>query len=129
MANLQKIAYVYWLDENGKRVKAGTPGARKHTEESTKYYAVWREGKRHRKVPLCADKEAAQALMTDLMRTKDRVKARLVDPRQHHYDRPLAAHLDEFLPVMRSKGKSEKNKDRKESILRAFCGNLRTLPD
>jgi integrase len=129
MASLQKITYVFWLDKDGRRVKRGTPGARKRVEESTKYYACWREGKRQRRVPLCADKDAAQAMLTDLMRTKDRVKAWLIDLRQHHYDRPAREHLDEFLPVMRAKGKSEKDKDRKETILRAFVGRLRSLTD
>jgi integrase len=128
MAHLQKITYVSWW-VNGKRVKAGTPGAVKRVDESEKWYAYWREGKRQRKVPLCADKDAAQVMMADLMRTKDRVKARLIDPRQHHYDRKAAEHLEEFLPVMRAKGKSEKDKERKETILRAFVGRLRSLTD
>jgi integrase len=68
-------------------------------------------------------------MMTDLMRSKDRVKARLVDPRQHHYDRPAKEHLEDFLLVMRAKGKSGKDKDRKEAILRAFAQNLRSLAD
>src|SRR4051794_32627034 len=119
MASLQKISYVFWLDADGKRVKAGASGARKHVQESTKWYACWREGKRQRRVPLCTDKDAAQAMMTDLLRTKDRVKARLIAPRQHHHDRKASEHLDEFLPVMRARGKSEKDKERKEAILRA----------
>lgn len=129
MPSLQKIQYVFWHDSEGKRVPAGTPGAKKHIEESSKWYACWREGKRQKRVPLCTDKDAAQAMMTDLMRTKDRVKARLVDPRQEHNDRNLIEHLEEFLPVMRAKGKSEKDKSRKESILRGFAANLKTLPE
>lgn len=129
MASLQKLTYVSWHDESGKRVKPGTPGATKRVSESPKYYACWREGKRLKKVPLCTDKTAAQAMMADLMRTKDRVKARLIDPRQHHYDRPLREHLDDFLPVMRAKGKSDHDKDRKEAILRAFAGGVKTLPE
>ena len=68
-------------------------------------------------------------MFADLMRTKDRVKARLIDPRQHHYDRRLADHLDEFLPVMRTRGKSDQDKLRKEAILLAFAAGLKTLPE
>ena len=89
MASLQKITFIFWHDAEGKRVPAGTPGAKKHVEESSKWYACWREGKRQRRVPLCTDKEAAQAMMTDLMRTKDRAKAGLIDPRHVHEDRNL----------------------------------------
>jgi integrase len=128
MATLIKITYTEWYAE-GKRCSAGTPGAEKRVRESEKWYAYWREGKKQIKVPLCADKTAAQAMMADLLRTKDREKAKVIDPRQRHYDRKIGEHLDEFLPVMRAKGKSEKDKDRKEAILRAFVGGLKSLTD
>lgn len=129
MASLQKITFVFWHDADGKRVPRSTPGAKRHVQESTKWYACWREGKKQVRVPLCSDKEAARAMMTDLLRTKDRVKAKLIDPRQHHRDRPTREHLEEFLAVMRDKGKSEKDKARKESILRAFAAGVKTLPE
>ena len=112
MANLQKITYVEWHTAEGKRCSPGTPGAKKVIRESTKWYAYWREGKKQFKVPLCTDKTAAQAMMADLLRTKDRDKARLTDPRQKHYDRKIAEHLEEFLPVMQDGGKSDKDKER-----------------
>ena len=59
----------------GKQVPSGhARGARRHVEESTKWYAYWREGKKQIKVPLFTDKDAAQAMMTDLLRTKDRAE-------------------------------------------------------
>ena len=78
---------------------------------------------------LCTDKTAAQAMLADLLRTKDRAKAGLIDPRQKHLDRKAVEHLGEFLPVMRAKGKSEKDKDRKEAILRAFAFTPRSLSE
>ncbi len=128
MATLIKITYVEWYAEN-KRCSPGTPGAEKRVRESEKWYAYWREGTKQVKVPLCADKTAAQAMMADLLRTRDRGKAKIIDPRQRHYDRKIGEHLDEFVPVMRAKGKSEKDKDRKEAILRAFVADLRSLTD
>ena len=72
MANLQKITYTEWHTAEGKRCSPETPGATKVIRESTKWYAYWREGKRQFKVPLCTDKTAAQAMLADLLRTKDR---------------------------------------------------------
>lgn len=129
MANLQKITYVEWHTAEGKRCSPGTPGAKKVIRESTKWYAFWREGKRQIKVPLCTDKTAAQAMMADLLRTKDREKAKIIDPRQKHYDRKILEHLEEFLTVMRTRGKSEKDKERKEYILRAFVADLKSIQD
>src|ERR1700722_10913976 len=98
MPSLEKLTYTEgWLNDRG--VPAGTPGAEKRTRESSKWYARWRDGKREHKVPVATDKSAVQAMMADLMRTKDRVKARLIAPRQHHNDRPLREPLDEFIPV------------------------------
>ena len=128
MASLIKITYTEWYAE-GTRCAAGTPGAKKRTRESEKWYAYWRDGKRQFKVPLCTDKTAAQAMMADLLRTKDRDKAGLTDPRQKHVDRKIAEHLDEFLPVMREGGKSDKDKGRKETILRAFVADMKSLSD
>lgn len=110
MASLQKITYVYWLDAEGRRVKKGTPGARKHVEESRKWYACWKEGKRQHRVPLCTDKSAAQAMMTDLLRTGERTRARLVDPFQPHLDRPAAEHVEEYLESVTATGKVKPGK-------------------
>ena len=53
----------------------------------------------------------------------------MTDPRKEHLDRPALEHLDEFLPIMRSRGKSEKDKGRKEAILRAFAETIKILAD
>lgn len=128
MATLIKITYTEWYAD-GKRCSAGTPGAEKRMRESEKWYAYWREGKQQFKVPLCTDKTAAQAMMADLLRTKDRDRAGLTDPRQKHKDRKISEHLDEFLPVMLEGGKSDKDKGRKGAILRAFVADLKSLTD
>jgi integrase len=57
----------------------------------------------------------------------ERGEAEMTDPRKEHKERTALEHLEEFLPVMRASGKSEKDKDRKEAILRAFAGKLGTL--
>lgn len=53
----------------------------------------------------------------------------MTDPRKEHRDRDALAHLEEFLPVMRAKGKSGKDKGRKEAVLRAFVAGKRSLAD
>ena len=110
MANLQKVSYVYWIDGSGKRVKRGTPGAKKHTEQSTKWYGCWKEGSRSVRVPLCADKSAAQVMLADILRTGDRTKARMVDPFQPHLDRATPEHVDDYLESITSSGKVKPGK-------------------
>ncbi len=114
---------------NGKRVKPGTPGAVKVNEESPHWYAYRREGKRQVKVRLYTDKAASLTKLGKMNTALERGQAGMTDPRKGHLERAALEHLEEFLPVMRGKGKSEKDKDRKEAILRAFVGKLRTLSD
>jgi integrase len=112
----------------GKRhVKPGTPGAEKVNEESRHWYAYRRVGKRQIKVRLFTDKAASLTELAKMNTALERGEAGMTDPRKEHLDRAAAGHLDEFLPVMRAKGKSEKDKDRKEAVLRAFVGTLGPL--
>jgi integrase len=114
---------------NGSRVSPDTPGAEKVKEESSHWYAYRREGKKQIKVKLFTDKAASQSKMAKLNTALERGEAEMTDPRKDQLVRKAIEHLEEFLPVMRAKGKSEKDKDRKEAILRAFAGNLVTLTD
>lgn len=123
MANMQKITYTYWTDRNGKRVKAGTKGAKKVTEESAKWYAVWREGGRHVKRPLSTDKESSQAMMADLLRAKARGEAGLVDPYKEHLDRAVTDHIEDYLAVVTSNSRSVEYHREMRRILTHFVDN------
>jgi integrase len=112
-----------------KQVPPGTPGAIKVTEESRHWYAYRREGNKQIKVRLFTDKAASLSKLAKMNTSLERGQAEMVDPRKEHLERSALEHLEEFLPVMRSKGKSEKDKNRKEAILRAFVGRLRSLSD
>jgi hypothetical protein len=112
-----------------KHVKPGTPGAEKVVEESRQWYAYRRDGKKQIKVKLYSDKAASLTQMAKMNTALERGQAGMTDPRKEHLDRKAIEHLEEFLHVMRAKGKSEKDKDRKESILRAFVGKLHKLSD
>jgi len=108
MASIQKITYVYWVDREGRRVQRGTRGAKKVTEESAKWYGCWKEGSRQHRVPLATDKSSSQAMMTDLLRTKDRVKAGLVDP--FDLNKPIEPHINDYLVSIVASGKVKKGK-------------------
>lgn len=112
-----------------KHVKPGTPGAKKVTEESRHWYAYRREGKQQIKVRLFTDKAASLTELAKMNTALERGQSGMTDLRKVHLERKAVEHLDEFLPVMRAKGKSEKDKDRKEAILRAFAGTLHSLSE
>lgn len=96
MASLQKIVYTYWkLD--GRRVPAGTPGAVKVREESSKWYMVWWEEKKLQKTALSTDRDVAQAMMGDRLRKRELGRGQMVDPRHHHLERPILEHLEDYL--------------------------------
>src|SRR5262249_44799853 len=110
-----------------KQVPPGTPGAVKVAVESRHWYAYRRDGKKQIKVRLFTDKAASLARLAKLNTALERGQAEMTDPRKEHLERKAADHLEEFLPVMRARGKSEKDKARKEAILRAFAATLGAL--
>lgn len=130
MAALSKIAYTYWMLD-GKRVPTGTPGAVKAQEESRKWYGVWREGKKLRKVPLSTDRDVAQAMLGDLLRNRELGKANMVDPRKHHLERPVNEHVAEYLAHIRMEGRSDKYMSEKARILKVILSSceIETLSD
>jgi len=133
MASLQKIAYIRWIDKQGRRVPQGTPGAVKVREKSSKWYGCWKEGKKQFRVPLATDKGASQAMLTDLMRNKERGRAGLIDPYRDKLDRPIGEHLEEYLVSIRQSGKvsSEKYFIEKRRILSVIfdSAGMKTLAD
>ena len=110
-----------------KQVPPGTPGAEKVSEESRHWYAYRRDGKKQIKVKLFTDKKASESKMAKMNTALERGAAEMTDPRKVHLERLATEHLDEFLPVMRAKGKSDKDKDRKEAVLRAFVATLQKM--
>src|SRR5262249_8267904 len=84
-----------------------TTGARRRT---SKWYGqdVDAEGIR-RRVPLASNKEAARAMLAELVRQVERGRAGLLDPFHEHHARPLADHLADFEAALRAKGGTEAN--------------------
>ncbi|OAI45932.1 hypothetical protein AYO44_12300 [Planctomycetaceae bacterium SCGC AG-212-F19] len=120
MAWLQKKVITRYLDRSGNRVTKNTKGARRVSEESDKWYGCWKEGKRKVMIPLATDKTAAQTLLADLLRKKERGEARLLDPFKEHLDRPLSEHIGNYLAVVRTTTRSEQYHQESARVLSLF---------
>ena len=94
IAHLTRIHQVRYLDRNGRRVPKGTKGARKVKEKSAKWYGCGIPGRGKRPVPLATDKEAAQRMLSDLVRSAERGEAKMLD--RTAAARLLSEHLDDF---------------------------------
>src|SRR5262249_16474691 len=94
MASLFKV-WVTRKGEDGKKIR----------ERSAKYYGQFKdaEGRTVRK-PLCEDKTASQAMLTELIRKANLVRSGLVDKYDDERQRPLAEHLKEFEASVAGKG-------------------------
>jgi hypothetical protein len=78
MAHLVKQMKTYHVRPDGKRCPKDAAGAKKVTEESSKWYAAgvpgWPKGNR---VPLATRKEVAQRMLADLMAAAERGQANM----------------------------------------------------
>jgi site-specific recombinase XerD len=76
--------------------------------KSKKWWGQYKDAHgRLKRVPLAVDKQAAQAMLTQIVQRVEREKAGLVDPTEEQRKRPLADHLREFQSYLRNKGVSE----------------------
>jgi integrase len=109
VANLFKPTVVRYLDKSGKAVPKGTIGAKKSRQKSAKWYGQFVDhlGIRQR-VPLCENKTAAGAMLSELVRKAEMAKAGLTSPFEEHARKLLSQHIDDFETVLRSKGNTEK---------------------
>jgi integrase/recombinase XerD len=57
-----------------------------------------------RRVPLAADKAAAQAMLTELVRKAELRASGVVDRYDEHRKRPITGHLDDFVKYLNGKG-------------------------
>jgi integrase len=63
---------------------------------------------RLRRHPLAEDKKAAQAMLNELVRREERIKAGLVDPTDAQRQRPLKEHLAEYRRYLENRGVTPK---------------------
>lgn len=128
-----KLKRSYWVDANGRRVKSATPGAIRKEWVNETYYIQYRErkGGAQRYVAAHRDKRSSEAKMSRLVTGLERGQEGLDDPFQKHRERRATEHLEEFLPVLRQKARSEHYISETERILRKFLerAKVRRLGD
>ncbi len=86
--------------KTGKRVGA----------KSKKWWGRYRAADgREKRVPLAADKTAAQAMLNDLLRKIDREKSGIEDPFEKRRKRLLKQHIEDWKVYLLNKGNTEKH--------------------
>ena len=113
MAHLVKQKKTYHVGPDGKRCPKDAPGAKKVTEESSKWYAAgvpgWPKGKR---VPLATRKEVAQRMLADLVANAERGQAHMpaADLNRAKLPELLAGYEEDLRHGLASKTRSAKRR-------------------
>ena len=119
MASLFKQTYTSTDKKTGQRVR----------RKSKKWYGQYTDERgRTRRVALCTDKSAAQAMLTERVRKAQRIRAGLSDPCESQLERPLKEHIDEFERHLRLKDSSDVHINQSIRQIRKVaedCGFLR----
>src|SRR5262249_12832794 len=108
--HLERQYVTRYLDAAGRQVPKGTPGARKVTKRSRKWYGRGVPGHPpNKRVPLSADKGTARRMLTELVRKgelgPDGIDAAAVAEARLT---SLAAHLDDWKVSLEVKGTGDK---------------------
>ena len=78
------------------------------SRKTGKYYGHYTDADGiRRRVVLCSDKAASEAMLHDLQTKAEREKSGLADPFDEQRKRPLTEHLKEFVQSLRDKGNTE----------------------
>lgn len=103
MAALVKLTVTRWIDPKTKaRVPARTPGAKKVKDKTDCYYIVEKANGRVRRTNTnCTDLEAARAAYHKFRVNQERGEHGLLDPFKPHLDRPVKAHLAEYIVALK----------------------------
>jgi len=110
MATIKKKILVRWLDANGKRVKPGTEGAKKVTEESSKFYGYRVPGyPKNKSIPLATSKSVSQSMLAKLIENGENADAGLIDPVAQNRTHFLTVVLEKFIQNLKAKGKASEN--------------------
>lgn len=98
MANLYKPSYTKLDPETGERV----------ARRVRKWYARYEDA--HgvtRQVALCEDKQAAQAMLIDIVRRVDRIRAGIVDPQDDQLATAVRDHVEGYRSHLEAKARSD----------------------
>src|SRR4051794_841606 len=109
MGSLIRQQITVYLDPDGRRVKKGTPGARKVKQKSSKWYGQYLDASdRRRRVPLSTDKVAARHMLAALERESELVRRGVVTRVEasagKHQATPLDKHFEDYLGYLEAKG-------------------------
>jgi site-specific recombinase XerC len=100
MANLYKPKYTKLDRKTGEKV----------TRKVSKWYGKYRDVNGQLQcVPLCEDKTAATAMLTELIRRMRLQQAGLLDPAEDHLAASIDGHLGDFKTHLEAKARSEKH--------------------
>ncbi len=98
MAHLYKQTYTREDPKTGERIKRSVK----------KWYGKFQDADGIiRKIPLCEDKQAAQAMLTDIARQVELEKAGIVDTASKHLSTPIEQHIQDFRNHLEAKIRSE----------------------
>jgi integrase len=141
---VQHWLYDCWIDREGlpcakdtpgarfvksRKVKAGTPGAKKVKKKSSKWYG--RVPGSTKPVPLSANRVAAQQILAELVKKSELRKAGITDPFEDHRKRLIAEHLDDYRRYLEAEGNCKAHVAKTCAQIRAIldgCGFL-FIPD
>src|SRR5215469_16103257 len=108
-----------WRDGKGKvrtaTVTTGRDGAERIRDESSTYFARYRDGNGVViEAPTgCRDESAARQVLADLERRAERVRAGLLTPAEartaEHLGKPIVEHVDAFLASLEASGVTAKH--------------------
>ncbi len=130
--------FAQWTDRTGKRRTSElTADGDRIKEEATTYTAKYRDGEGVvREVATgCTDKSAAAAVLADLQKRAEHVKAKILSPEQDriadHAGVPIEEHFEVFLEYQRRKGTHPERVKHYATKLRetAAACKIRTLAD
>lgn len=109
MAFLTQLTVTRWMDPlTEQRVPAGTHGATKITEKTGVYFIVDKDGGRVRRINTGkTDRRAAQAMLTEYHKQKERGEVGLRDPFKDHLDAAILDHLAKYVEHLRRESRSD----------------------
>lgn len=112
-----------------RKVPKGTAGAKRKRVKSRKWYG--RVPGSPKRIPLSANKVAAQQMLAELVRKAELRKANIFDPFEAHRTRPLLEHVADFEAYLKAKGNGKHARDAAARVRRvvngcgfAFIGDL-----
>ena len=116
MANLYKPQYTKTDPVTGERA----------TRTVRKWYAKYRDEEGVlKKAPLCEDKQAAQAMLTEILRQVDRTRAGIIDPLEKHLSTNVSDHVADYHSHLNTKGRSKEHKSEVNRLIKNLVEDCR----